>query len=96
MILFKSAREFYALQITTTPAVTGGWSASFDSGTTWVAGAAATVNGVAVTRWLIAGPTAAVDGTTPAATLAGNVTPLIRATEAPEVVVRSAPQIALV
>lgn len=93
MILNPNAREFYSLEITTSPAVSGGWEASFDEGATWDAGTTATVDGVAVTRWLVAGALATVG--TAVAVITDNVTPLIRATESPEIVVRDAPRIVI-
>lgn len=91
MQLEPAGREFYNLEITASPAVSGGWEASFDGGTTWVAGTAGTVNGTDVYQWLLAG--ASADVGTAVATISASVVPLIRATESPELVVRSAPTI---
>lgn len=91
MILDRHAREFYTLAITTTPAVSS-WDASFDGGTSWVTGSAGTVDGVPVVQWLLAGP-AAPAGAPAGTTVAATVNPLIRATAAPETVVRKAPPV---
>ena len=93
MILFKAAREFYSLQLITTPPVAATWEASFDRGVTWVTGTPATVNGVAVTRWLLAGPSAALG--TSVAQIAATVTPMVRVQEAPEIIIRDAPQVVI-
>ena len=88
MRLDRDAREFYTLTIATTPTVAA-WEASFDGGTTWVAGTAAGGNW----RWLVAGPDA-VPGT--ATVLSRSTGPKIRAVDNPEIVVRSAPGVTLV
>lgn len=88
MQLNRRAVEWYALEITTDPAVTG-WEASFDDGASWKASTAVGTDGWS--RWLVAGPDAATPGT--AVVLAATVRPLVRATENPEVVVRDAPRI---
>lgn len=90
MRLHPAAREFYCLSITTTPAVTG-WDASFDGGTTWQAGEVVDDT----VRWLVAGPKFDATGATAAtyATLTADVVPLLRATDNPERIVRSAPRI---
>lgn len=90
MNLDPDAREFYTLTITTEPAVTS-WDASFDGGANWTTGE--TVAGVADTfRWLVAGPDAPV-GAAVAVITGRLVVPKVRATSAPEIVVRSAPRI---
>ena len=53
MILDRAAREYYALEISTTPDVAA-WEASFDDGTTWVP--STTVGTDGYYRWLVAGP----------------------------------------
>lgn len=59
MILNASARMYYSVAVATSPALPDGtvWSASFDGGTTWVAGEADPET-VGSTRWLVAGPSA--------------------------------------
>lgn len=89
MNLNRRAREFYALEITTVPPVAGPWEASFDRGATWEV--ATDVDGVP--SWLVAGPDAAPGEAVHVVTTA--VTPLVRAVENPEVVVRNAPRIQL-
>jgi hypothetical protein len=69
------------------------WDASFDNGATWDAGTAATVDGTEVHRWLVAGEDATVG--TAVAVLTTTVRPLIRATDSPEIIVRTAPRIYL-
>lgn len=98
MNLKRNAREYYTLGIVTDPEVTS-WDATFNGGTSWVTGTPGThtVNGVVVNvhRWLIAGPTAPVDGTPVAATITTDVNPDIRATDNPEILVRDAKRIYL-
>lgn len=90
MQLNRQAVEWYALEITTDPTVTG-WEASFDDGTTWLA--STTVGTDGWFRWLVAGPDAPTPGS--ATVLAASLRPLVRAVENPEVVVRDAPRIYL-
>lgn len=85
MYLKAAAREFYSLAIVTEPAVAA-WEASFDGGTTFVAGEVDGAN----TRWLLAGPDAD-PGT--ATVLTVTVYPLLRAVDNPEIVVRDAPRV---
>lgn len=94
MQLDPEGREYYNLEITTSPAVSGGWSASFDQGATWVAGVPGTVDGVAVYQWLIAGPDAEGAGT-PDATITASILPLVATTEGSERIVRPGPSIIL-
>ena len=88
MKLNPRAREWYALEITTSPAVTS-WDASFDGGTTWQSSTAVGTDGYF--RWLVAGPQADPTGAT--VLKAGRTLPEVRATENPEIVVRDAPPI---
>jgi hypothetical protein len=91
MNLSRHAREYYQLEIVTEPDVPGGWEASFDQGETWVNGSAATVGGgVPVIRWLLAGPEADLTNAVP---IVGDITPLVRAVDVPELLVRKAPPI---
>ena len=85
MKLTRASREWYALEIATTPAVTS-WDASFDGGTTWLA--STTVGADGYFRWLVAGPDA--DPTGAVVLAAGRTMPLLRATENPEVIIRNA------
>lgn len=85
MNLNKLAREFYAPTIITEPPVAA-WSASFDDGATWVEGELVSDQH----RWLVAGP-AADPGT--ATVVPATVTPLLRAVDNPEIIVRDAPRI---
>jgi hypothetical protein len=88
MYLKRIAREYYSLAIVTDPAVAS-WEASFDGGTTFVAGEVDGAN----TRWLLAGPDADPGA---AIVIAATVTPSVRATDAPEVIVRDAPRVWLI
>ena len=84
MDLDSHGREFYTVEIVTTPQLTG-WEASFDDGATWVAGAVHPT--LANTwRWLLAGENAAVG--TAVAVVTSSFRPHIRATDNPEIVVR--------
>jgi hypothetical protein len=96
--LNRSGREYYSLAITTTassgsPIPASGWEASFDGGTTWFAATVITENSVDYSAWLVAGDRAAVG--TAVAVLSTTTSPLVRATDNPEIVVRSAPIIAV-
>lgn len=93
MILKRAGREYYNLEISTVPAVAS-WEASFDGGTTWAAGTPATVDGVSVIQWLVAGPDAALGSAVKQ--ISASVSPIIRATSTPEIVVRDAPRIDVV
>lgn len=88
MDLNRFAREFYSLDVTTTPATTPtDWSASFDAGKTWTP--AIDVDGHSA--WLVAGRLA--DPTGAVATLRSGINPLVRLISNPEIVVRDAPPI---
>ena len=90
MILDRAAREYYALEISTTPDVAA-WEASFDDGTTWVP--STTVGTDGFYRWLVAGPDVAPgEGAT---ILAASVVPIVRATDSPEIIPRPGPGIYL-
>ena len=90
MILDRAAREFYALEISTTPDVAA-WEASFDDGTTWVP--STTVGTDGYYRWLVAGPDVAPgEGAT---VLAASVVPIVRAIDSPEIIPRPGPGIYL-
>ena len=89
MQLAKTGREYYDPGPTTTPALTG-WEASFDGGSTWVAGDV--LDGRP--KWLVRGPGFA-DDTTPSVLISENTNPMIRATDNPEVLVRRGPAIYL-
>lgn len=111
MKLPSTGREYYALEITTSPAVAA-WEASFDGGATWVAGALDLVGNL--WRWLVAGPdfdpsepgvveadytiVTAETSTCCQATCSERTPhrhPFVRAIDTPEVIVRSAPKILL-
>lgn len=83
MNLDPAAREWYALEITTTPAVSG-WEASFNGGASYLASTAVGSDGFF--RWLVAGPDADPAGAT--VLPLGRTRPMIRATDNPEVIVR--------
>ena len=85
MRLHPTAVEWYPLEITTDPAVSA-WEASFDNGATWVA--STTVGTDGYSRWLVAGPDATSPGTAIVLPL-GRTSPRIRATDSPEVIVRT-------
>lgn len=91
MDLSRFAREYYELTLTTDPvSAPADWEASFDAGQTWVD--ATNVGGKSA--WLVAGR--AADDTGAVAVLRHSVTPLVRLTAAPEIVVRDAPDITVV
>lgn len=95
MDLPRRGREFYDQTITTAPAVAG-WEASFDGGTTYVAGEEVEIDppvtGALRMRWLVAGPLAD-PGT--AEVISADLVPLLRATDNPELIVRKGPKIRL-
>lgn len=98
MRLSRLAREYYELQITTTatdgdPIPADGWEASFDGGETFVAATVVTHDTEDWSAWLLAGPDA--DEGTAVAVITSAVRPLVRATDSPEVIVRTAPRIVL-
>lgn len=86
MKLDRAAREWYTLEITTTPAVAS-WECSFNGGTSYVA--STTVGSDGFFRWLVAGPDA-TPGTATVLPL-GRTHPVIRATDNPEIIVRRKP-----
>lgn len=99
MNLDPHGREFYDLTIITDPAVDA-WEASFDGGTTWGSGEDVTpvdaAEGELRVRWLVEG--AAVepaDHDASATVLSAPVTPLLRATDNPEIPVRDGPRISV-
>ena len=86
MQLHHLAREYYTLRIETVPEIAT-WEASFDGGTTWVAGehtAAYTM------RWLLAGADADATGAT---VVNAKTIPMLRVIDTPEIVVRAAPTV---
>lgn len=87
MRLDPHGREHYQLQITTAPQLDA-WEASFDGGDTWIPGEPVPDVDNAW-RWLIAGHLA--DPGDAVAVISGNVQPLIRAVDNPEIVVRRIP-----
>lgn len=94
MKLFRQERDYYVLAITTTPALTGTWEASFDGGDTWIDGVASGDNWT----WLVAGPDfdAAAVGMNPAdtkATITTAVSPLLRNKENPVLDIQQGPSI---
>lgn len=94
MNLKRSERDWYVLDITVEPPLTGAWQASFDNGATWHNGSQ-TSGGWA---WLLAGPdfdAAAVDmdGADTVAVLTASTTPLLRCAENPVLDVESGPRI---
>lgn len=91
MYLPPSGVDYYTLTITTTPPLSG-WEASFDGGTTWIAGVLK-VGTTDTWQWLLAGPQVAVPGS--AHVIPNDLEPLIRAVSNPQVFVRKAPYIAL-
>lgn len=90
MHLPPNGREFYALTITTVPAVGAtAWSASFDDGVTWHV--AEDQGGKSA--WLVAGPDVAQG--TAVAVISADTQPYVRLTDNPAIVVRRAPAIYL-
>ena len=74
MYLHPLGRDWYDLEITTTPAATS-VDASFDSGKTWVAGESVTGG----FRWMVAGPSHVPEGSPPAyTTVTETMEPLLR------------------
>lgn len=90
MNLNRHAREYYDIQPVTEPPLTA-WEASFDNGTTWVAGTALSGEDAGWFRWLVAGPSA--DPGAAVVLPSGPLRPLARAVDNPEIVVRSLPDI---
>ena len=91
MILDRSAREFYALEISTTPDAAA-WEASFDDGATWVP--STTVGTDGYFRWLRShGPDVPPVKVRPC--LAASVVPIVRAIDSPEIIPRPGPGIYL-
>lgn len=94
MKLSVESRQYYRLTVTTTPAVTAPWEASFDNGTTWTAG---TDEGSGVWSWLLATGSTLDSANNPAgtitvATAAGQVTrPLLRCDNGSESIVADVP-----
>lgn len=92
MKLNPYGREFYRVTITTTPQLTN-WEASFDGGLTWTAGAtdSRTPPTANTWEWLVSGHLCD-NSDLGVGVLAGVIEhtmhPLIRAVDAPEVIVR--------
>ena len=84
MQLNRAAREYYRLHVTTDPAVTAPWEASFDGGQTWYAGTDPGGDTGDV-MWLVAGPDA--EQGPAVAVLTGTVRPMLRAIDNPEIVI---------
>lgn len=94
MNLRPEAREFYVLQITTAPQISG-WQASFDAEATWVA-AELVADTTDTFRWLVSGPDFDPTGQAVAASASlalGSTIPIVRAADNPEVIYRKAPKI---
>ena len=87
MELNRQAREFYELQITTSPPVAS-WEASFDGGLTWEVGEPL---GGDTFRWKLAGPAIAIGDAV--ATIDTVCVPQVRASSNAEVIIREAPSI---
>lgn len=96
MHLHPRARSWYQVEITTTPAVVGTWSASFDGGRTWTDGENPSGS---LWRWLVAGPLFdPAEAGIPAAAyqlVSATVTPLGRVIDNPEVEVVHLPQVSI-
>jgi hypothetical protein len=92
MRLNRFGREVYAVEVTLDPTASGTWEASFDGGTTWVAG---TDQNNGSFGWLVAGPSN--DGTGAVFQFATqlSVTPLLRLTVGDEEIVVTGPSIDL-
>lgn len=97
MRLHREERDYYVVEITATPPVSGTWQASFDDGATWVDGSS-TPDGWA---WLVAGPDFAddPDGMDPEldtdATISQTMMPLLRVKDDPVLDVEAGPTIEL-
>lgn len=89
MDLRSDSREFYRLEIATTPAVDA-WELSVDGGTTWLAGEV-DPDDADITRWLLAGANVAQG--TAVAVITASLAPRIRAVDNPEIIIRNAPMI---
>lgn len=93
--LSRLGREYYRVEITTNPVITD-WDISFDQGVTWEAMTYDSQSGYMVI--LVSGPdfTPEVGDVAPYTELATSVMPYIRATDQPEVLIRTTPRIELV
>lgn len=87
MRLHVQGIEYYKLELVTIPAVSA-WEATFDHGVTWISGVASG----GLFQWLVAGPSAAPSG---AVTIQHSTDPRVRATDAPETIIREAPRISI-
>lgn len=90
MKIHRHGREHYDVQPVTDPPLSA-WEASFDRGTSWVAGTALTGADAGWFRWLVAGPSA--DPGTAVVLPVGTHAPLARAVDTTEIVVRTLPNI---
>lgn len=102
MNLSRFGQKWYEVEISTVPQVSTGWEATFDGGTTWVAGEVVTepdpapvVTGAVVVRWLLAGSQAPAVDTAPDVVLTDGVQPILRAAANPEVEAFAGPLIIL-
>lgn len=118
MQLRRSERDWYILVLSTTPALSGTWQASFDAGATWINATVTqsetgwvsggkpikdTAGNLVTTAqaWLLAGPDfdAAAMGMDPAdtaATVTGEVVPLLRIADNPVLDVEQGARIRLI
>ncbi len=96
MILERTAREIYGVQITTRPTVDlDAWEASFDGGTTYHAATIYTDDDDEDwASWLIAGPDATVGSAV--AVIEKSTLPKLRLSDVVEIVVRDGPRVTLV
>lgn len=96
MNLSRYGREHYDIKLVTDPQVSA-MEASFDDGMSWVAGDALTGEDAGWFRWLVSGPSAEPESPVDAVVLSvGKHTPIGRATDNPEVIVRELPAISVV
>lgn len=95
MQLHRSERDYYVVEITTDPPLSGDYEASFDEGATWVTGTLAAEGW----SWLVAGPDFAPESSEDSvltdATLTASVDPLLRIKDDPVVDVAQGPPINL-
>jgi hypothetical protein len=91
----RLGREWYTVEISTDPQIDV-WEVSFDHGTTWVSLTLDTQTGFQ--KILVAGPDFEIPpgDVAPYETISESVVPYVRATDQPEVLIRTTPKIELV
>jgi hypothetical protein len=80
--LHRAERDYYVIEVTTDPPLSGTWEASFDNGETWVDGTSSSGEW----SWLVYGPDfvpADVGMTADGTEIATSVTPILRLKDDP-------------